>query len=246
MTAEFVVLPDPQTVARETAERFVDAASVAIRERGRFSVALSGGSTPKAVYPLIVSEPLVSRVDWSRVEFFWGDDRSVPPDDPESNFGVAYQMLISRLPGVAPGSVHRMPADAPDRDAAAAAYASEIVRVLGGSQTEPPVFDLVWLGMGADGHTASLFPGSDGLSVTDRWVVANWAPRLETWRMTFTFPLLNAARQAVFVVTGADKADALARIRSGDRDLPAARVDAARTIWLVDAAAAGESTGTGS
>lgn len=240
MTAEFVVLPDTRAVARETAEQFVDAASSAIAARGRFSVALSGGSTPKAVYPLIVGEPLVSRVDWSRVEFFWGDDRSVPPDDPESNFGVAYQMLISRLPGVRPGSVHRMPADAPDRDEAAAAYASEIARVLGSSQAQPPVFDLVWLGMGADGHTASLFPGSEALSVTDRWVVANWAPRLETWRMTLTYPVLDAAREVLFVVTGADKAAALARIRSGDSDLPAGRVDAERTIWLVDAAAVGQ------
>jgi 6-phosphogluconolactonase len=240
VTAEFVVLQDAAAVARETAERFVAAAAAAIAERGRFSVALSGGSTPKAVYPLLVSQPLVSRVDWSRVEFFWGDDRSVPPDDPESNFGVAQQMLISHLPGVGPDSVHRMPADAADRDAAAAAYADEIVRVLGGSSSQPPVFDLVWLGMGADGHTASLFPDSEALDVSDRWVVANWAPRLASWRMTLTFPVLDAARQALFVVTGGDKADALRQVRSGSSELPAGRVDAERTIWLVDAAAAGE------
>jgi 6-phosphogluconolactonase len=240
VTAEFVVLQDAAAVARETAERFVAAAAAAIAERGRFSVALSGGSTPKAVYPLLVSQPLVSRVDWSRVEFFWGDDRSVPPDDPESNFGVAQQMLISHLPGVGPDSVHRMPADAADRDAAAAAYADEIVRVLGGSSSQPPVFDLVWLGMGADGHTASLFPDSEALDVSDRWVVANWAPRLASWRMTLTFPVLDAARQALFVVTGGDMADALRQVRSGSSELPAGRVDAERTIWLVDAAAAGE------
>jgi 6-phosphogluconolactonase len=240
VTAEFVVLQDAAAVARETAERFVAAAAAAIAERGRFSVALSGGSTPKAVYPLLVSQPLVSRVDWSRVEFFWGDDRSVPPDDPESNFGVAQQMLISHLPGVGPDSVHRMPADAADRDAAAAAYADEIVRVLGGSSSQPPVFDLVWLGMGADGHTASLLPDSEALDVSDRWVVANWAPRLASWRMTLTFPVLDAARQALFVVTGGDKADALRQVRSGSSELPAGRVDAERTIWLVDAAAAGE------
>jgi 6-phosphogluconolactonase len=240
---DFVVLPDPPSVANETAERFVRLASDAIADHGRFSVALSGGSTPKAVYPLLVAQPLVGRVDWSRVEFFWGDDRSVPPDDPESNFGVAYQMLVSRLPGVAPQSVHRMPADASDRDAAAQSYADEIVRVLAARAGEPPVFDLIWLGMGPDGHTASLFPGSAALDVTDRWVVANWAPALETWRMTFTFPVLNAARHVLFVATGADKADALAQIRTGSTDLPAGRVHAQDTTWLVDAAAAGETGG---
>jgi 6-phosphogluconolactonase len=136
-----------------------------------------------------------------------------------------------------------MPADASDRDAAAQSYADEIVRVLAARAGEPPVFDLIWLGMGPDGHTASLFPGSAALDVTDRWVVANWAPALETWRMTLTFPVLNAARHVLFVATGADKADALAQIRTGSTDLPAGRVHAQDTTWLVDAAAAGETGG---
>ncbi len=239
----FTVLPDVASVARAAAEHFIAVARQAIAERGRFCVALSGGSTPKAVYPLLVAEPLASSVDWSRVEFFWGDDRSVPPDDPESNFGVANAMLVSRLPGVRPDAVHRMPADAADRDAAASGYAAEIMAVLGGDDATPPVFDLISLGMGPDGHTASLFPGSEALGVTDRWVVANWAPRLKTWRMTLTFPVLDAARESLFVVTGADKAEALAAVRSGASDLPAGRVSAARTEWIVDAAAAGGAEG---
>jgi 6-phosphogluconolactonase len=235
----FVVLPSAAEVAAETANRFVATGREAIAARGRFCVALSGGSTPRAVYPLLLAEPLVSALDWSAVEWFWGDERSVPPDDPESNFGVADQMLVSQLPGVRDDAVHRMPADAPDRDAAAARYAAEIEHVVGGEPGRPPAFDLIWLGMGADGHTASLFPGSAALDVEDRWVVPNWAPSLATWRMTLTYPLINAARQVLFVVTGRDKAAPLAAVRAGGSDLPSGRVAAARTEWIVDVAAAG-------
>lgn len=236
---QFDVLPNVASVAEATAERFVALARAAIDERGSFRVALSGGSTPKTVYPLLLAQPRIGAVDWSRVEFFWGDERSVPPDDPESNFGVAFRMLISRLPGVRPGSVHRMQAEAPDRDAAALAYEAEIRLALDARGDQPPAFDLIWLGMGSDGHTASLFPGSAALEIDDRWVVPNWAPRLETWRMTLTYPILNAAREALFVVTGADKAAALADVRSGRSELPAGRVAAQETHWIVDGAAAG-------
>ncbi len=238
MTTEFRVLPDVSAVAAAAADRLIGAAQAAIGERGVFRVALSGGSTPKAVYPLLTVEPRLAMVEWDRVEWFWGDDRSVPPDDPESNFGVARQMLLSRLPGIADERVHRMPADAADRDAAARAYAAEMEHVFHPPDHQPPRFDLIWLGMGADGHTASLFPGSEALDVDDRWVVPNWAPSLETWRMTFTYPVLDAARLVIFVVTGADKRSALRQVREGDSDLPAGRVDAERIEWLVDAASA--------
>jgi 6-phosphogluconolactonase len=236
----FLVLPSAAEVAAEAADRFVSAGREAIEARGRFCVALSGGSTPRAVYPLLTAEPLAAALDWRAVEFFWGDERSVPPDDPESNFGVGNRMLVSQLPGVRDDAVHRMPADAPDRDEAAARYAAEIERVVGGDGPGgAPAFDLIWLGMGADGHTASLFPGSAALDVVDRWVVPNWAPGLATWRMTLTYPAINAARQVMFVVTGRDKAAALAAVRAGGSDLPSARVAAARTAWIVDDAAAG-------
>ena len=234
------VLADPAAVARAAAERIVDAARTAISERGAFRIALSGGSTPKSVYPLLTAPPLITAVGWERVDFFWGDERAVPPDHPESNFGVAFRMLIAHLPGVRPEQVHRMPADQPDLDAAAAAYESELRAAFGSPAGEVPRFDLVWLGMGPDGHTASLFPDSEGLAVTDRLVVANWAPSQATWRMTLTFPVLNAAREALFVVTGGDKAAAVRDVSAGGSDLPAARVSAERTEWLVDAAAAGE------
>jgi 6-phosphogluconolactonase len=239
--ARFDVLPDASAVAVATADRLIAVAQRSIEERGRFRVALSGGSTPKRVYPLLVTQPRVGAVDWSLVDFFWGDERAVPPDHPDSNFGVAYQMLIAALPNVRPEAIHRMPAEAPDLDAAALAYEAELRLSFGARGGDPPAFDLIWLGMGPDGHTASLFPGSAALDVTDRWVVANWAPGPHAWRMTLTFPVLDAAREVLFVVTGADKADALERVRAGDQELPAARVRAANIDWLVDAAAAGES-----
>lgn len=239
MSTEFIVLPDKAAVAMAAADRLIDAARASIGEGGVFRVALSGGSTPKAVYPLLTVEPRIGMVDWSRIEWFWGDDRSVPPDDPESNFGVAREMLLSQLPGIEDARVHRMPADAADREAAARAYAGELEQVFHPPHGEVPSFDLIWLGMGPDGHTASLFPGSEALDIDDRWVVPNWVPSLETWRMTFTYPVLNAARSVLFVVTGGDKADALRQVRGGGSELPAARVDAERVEWLVDAAAAG-------
>lgn len=236
----FTILPDPEAVAVAAADRFVAAARAAIEERGLFRVALSGGGTPKQVYPLILEPERRDAVDWNRVEFFWGDERSVPPDHPESNFGVAYGMLISQLPGVRPDRIHRMPAEAEELDAAALSYESELRLAFDARGDEPPAFDLVWLGMGPDGHTASLFPGSAGLAEQRRWVIGNWAPSQETWRMTLTFPVLNAGRGVIFVVTGADKADALGAIRDGTSDHPAARVAGDQVEWIVDRAAAGE------
>ena len=228
----------PDGVAREAANRFVSIVADAIADRGIARVALSGGGAPKRVYPLLLEPARRDALDWSAVEFFWGDERAVPPDHPESNFGVAYGMLISQLPGVRPDRVHRMQAEAPDADAAALAYETELRLAFGARGDAPPAFDLVWLGMGADGHTASLFPGTTALDETARWAVANWVPAHDAWRMTLTLPVLNAARETLFVVTGADKADAMARVRSGDPDLPAARITGRAVRWIVDAAAA--------
>ena len=232
------VLRDPATVAEATADRFVTSARTSIDARGVFRVALSGGSTPKQVYPLLLEPARRDAVDWAAVEFFWGDERAVPPDHPESNFGVAYGMLISQLPNARQDRIHRMPAEAPDLDAAALSYESELRLAFGTRGDKPPAFDLIWLGMGPDGHTASLFPGSTGLEERHRWVIANFAPSQNAWRMTLTFPVLKAGRDVVFVVTGADKADALREIRAGGTDLPAARVDGHHVEWIVDAAAA--------
>ena len=227
-------------VAREAANRLVAIVGDAIERQGVARVALSGGSTPKRVYPLLLEPARRDAIDWSAVEFFWGDERAVPPDHPESNFGVAYVMLISQLPNVRSDRVRRMPAESSDLDAAALAYETDLRLAFGVRGDVPPAFDLLWLGMGSDGHTASLFPGSPALDETERWVVPSWAPALEEWRMTLTFTVLNAARETIFVVSGADKADALARVRSGDPDLPAARVSGPAVHWIVDAAAAAQ------
>jgi 6-phosphogluconolactonase len=236
----FTVLPDSPSACRAVADRFIELAVDAIEARGVFRVALSGGGTPKSVYPLLLEPERRDAVDWSRVEFFWGDERTVPPDHPESNFGVAYQMLIAQLPDVRPDRIHRMPAEAPDLEAAALTYESELRLAFGARGDEPPAFDLIWLGMGPDGHTASLFPGSEALDETERWAVGNWAPHPQAWRMTLTFPVLNAARAVIFAVEGANKADAIRRIREGGSGLPAERVSGDHVEWIIDAAAAGE------
>jgi 6-phosphogluconolactonase len=236
----FVILPDLGAVAAEAADRFVESARTAIDARGVFRVALSGGTTPNAVYPLLRAEPRVSRVDWSRVDFFWGDERAVPPDDPESNFGTAYRMFISQLPHVRPEAIHRMQGEGPDLDASALAYETELRLAFGVRGDRPPEFDLVWLGLGPDGHTASIFAGSSAVRVKNRWVVANWVPSRQVWRLTLTYPVIDAAREIVFLATGANKANALRHIRSGRSPLPAARVRARRVVWLIDSAAAGE------
>jgi 6-phosphogluconolactonase len=244
VSVRFTVQPSPAALAEAAADRIVAAARNAIRRRGRCLLALSGGSTPRLVCPLLTSPPRIEQVDWSRVEFFWGDERAVPPDHPESNFGLARTELLDHIPGVRPAAIHRMPADAPDHEAAAARYEAELGRAFGvrPGTSRRPRFDLIWLGMGPDGHTASLFPGATILTERRRWVLPATAPTTAAvaGRMTFTLPLINAARTVLFVVAGSDKAAALRSVRSGSRDLPAARVRAASTLWLVDTLDAGE------
>jgi len=245
VSARFTVLPTPAAVAEAAADRIVAAARNAIRRRGRCLLALSGGSMPNLVYPLLASLPRVGAVDWSRVEFFWGDERAVPPHHPDSNFGLARSLLLDHLPDLRPAAVHRMPADGPDRVVAAARYEAELGEAFGVRPGRSrPRFDLVWLGMGRDGHTASLFPGARAVDERRRWVIPCTAPSESAVakRMTFTLPLINAARLVLFVVAGADKAAALRSVRSGSRELPAGRVRARSILWLLDASAAGEAS----
>jgi len=239
----FTVVADAAAVCLATADRFVEVATAAIAERGVFRVALSGGSTPRNVYPLLLEPGRRDALDWGRAEFFWGDERAVPPDHPDSNFGLAYASFISHLPGVRQDAVHRMPAEANDMDAAALGYESELRLAFGARGDVPPAFDLVWLGIGPDGHTASLFPGSPAVEEQDRWVIATWAEAMKAWRMTLTLPVLNAGRVVLVAVYGANKVDALREIRSGGSVLPAARVTGEQVEWIIDAAAAGGEDG---
>jgi 6-phosphogluconolactonase len=230
---------------RTAAERVIQAAGAALGARGRFNWALSGGSTPAALYRLLASPGYAERVDWSRVHFFWSDERCVPPEHAESNFRMAREALFD--PVAASSShvdrlhIHRLEGELPPA-AAAQRYEAELASCFG---VEPgsgfPAFDLVLLGMGADGHTASLFPGSPALAETRRWVVANEVATLGATRLTFTLPLLNASRSVLFLVAGADKAARLEQVvleRAGP-PWPAqlVRPHGAAPDWLVDAEA---------
>ena len=240
MSRSFVVYDDANDVATATADRVIAAGHEAIARHGRFFIALTGGSTPLMVCPLLVVPPRVNELDWSKVEFFFGDERAVPSRHPESNYNLARIALLDYLPGVRPGQVHRMIGEAADLDAACRGYEALIARTVDTRAGDLAVFDLIWLGMGADGHTASLFPATTAMHERSRWVVPNWVPKLDAWRLTMTYPLINAAREVNFVVTGADKAPAVAAVRAESGEVPAALVDAERTVWMLDRAAAGE------
>lgn len=210
---ETIVLSNKDEVARRGADEFLRAAQAAIEEQGVFSVALAGGSTPLGMYKLLVEEPYRSAIDWERVLFFWGDERCVPPDHPDSNCGAAIAVFVSNL-GIPDSNVHRMKGEL-DPDVAAREYELHLTQVISG---EPPQLDLILLGMGDDGHTASLFPNTAALDETERLVVSNYVPKLEAHRITFTAPLINAAKQVIFLVTGEGKAEALKAVLEGKPD----------------------------
>lgn len=222
-------------VVERLANQWVDHCIHCQRERGSFAVALSGGSTPLALYRRLAAPDLADRVDWRRVEVFFGDERAVPPDDAASNYGMALKELLQPL-GLRDAQVHRMCGEAGDPHAAADEYARLLERRLPRDQNGVPVLDLILLGMGEDGHVASLFPGSDALGVRDRWVIATRSPQPPAFRLTITFPVIEAARAVWLLVTGARKREALAEVLSGARsDLPAGQIAAAPNVcWFVD------------
>ena len=231
-----LVYETPEELAEAAARDFASRAREAINERGRFAVALAGGSTPKAAYEVLARD-YAGALDWSKVHVFFGDERTVPPDHEDSNYRMAYEALLSR---VQVGSVHRMRGELPPEEAAAAN--EEELREFFGPD-DVPRFDLILCGLGEDGHTLSLFPETAALDVTDRWVVANPVLKLETTRLTLTIPVLNASRAVTFLVAGEGKADALKEILEGDADprvYPAKLVnpESGDLTWIVDRAAA--------
>ena len=238
MTREIEVVPDPATFERRAVERFEETVREAVAARGRAVVALSGGSTPRDVYRHLARE---LSLPWERIELFFGDERSVPPTDKDSNFRMAKEAMLDALSaaGKLPAAnVHRIEAEQGAAEAARR-YEAELARVLGEGF---PKFDLVLLGLGPDGHTASLFPGTAGLSEPSRRVIANHVEKFSTDRITFTFPLINQARQALFLVRGADKQDALVQVLDHPdgpvSEIPSRGVRAERVVWLLDSAAA--------
>ena len=237
--AELKVFDDLDELARAAAEEITRSAEEAIAERGWFTIALSGGNTPKPVYRLLAKEP---RIDWDRVHVFWGDDRHVPPNHPESNFGMAMDTLLSKV-SIPLDNVHRMRTEKEDAERAAEEYAWTLRSAFGLEEGEWPRFDLVLMGIGEDGHTASLFPGSEAVRERSRLVVAPWVSSLGTFRITLTAPVFNHAALALFLVSGEEKAEALRAVLEGDFQpdrFPAqiVRPEEGKLLWLVDRAAA--------
>ena len=236
------LFPDVEALSKAAAAEFVRCAGEALAARGRFTVALSGGSTPKRLYQLLTTEPYRSQIDWGRVEIFWGDERCVPPDHKDSNYRMAREAMLAQLPLPAE-HIYRMEAERSDREAAARDYEAVLARVFGvSSGGEPPAFDLLLMGMGPDGHTASLFPHTQALEETRRWVVPNHVPQLNTDRLTLTRPILNRGREVLFLVAGGDKAERLVEVLAGPADpkrLPSQSIHPeGQLVWFVESAAA--------
>lgn len=235
---ETVVLPDADAVALAVAGRLRDLSLPP--HPAPFAVALAGGSTPRRLYELLAHAPFRAGVRWDRLELFFGDERAVPPDHPDSNFGMVRRALLAHVTVYA----HPMPAETGDADA----YARLLAERIAPRRHGVPVLDLVLLGVGEDGHAASLFPATAALHETARWVVATEVPRLATRRMTLTYPLLNAAARVWFLVTGASKRRVVERCLAGGADAgevetcPAlgVRPEAGELVWWLDAAAAGQ------
>ncbi len=232
---------DRGEMLRVEAERIVAQASAAIARRGRFLLCLSGGATPKPLYELLATAPFAKRIEWRRVHVFWGDERCVPPDEPASNYRMAREALLDHVP-LPPTNVHRIRGEDEPLDAAAA-YEEVLGGFFGTEKTSVTTsFDLVLLGMGADGHTASLFPGSAAAHETGRWVVATAGPQPGSWRVSLTPVLLNAAADVTFLVSGVDKAERLKDVlEDRPRDsLPAQLIQPTHGAlhWMIDEAAA--------
>ncbi|MFQ5780791.1 MAG: 6-phosphogluconolactonase [Nitrospiria bacterium] len=202
---EVIVCSDPAALGRETAVLFTELARKAARERDRFTVALSGGSTPRILYRALTGSPFIEKIPWEQVHLFWGDERFVPPDHPDANYRMVYEILISKIP-IPKENVHRMPCEGSVPQTAAAEYEERLRSFFGISGKGTPSFDLALLGIGTDGHTASLFPGSSALAEKERWVVAPYVEKLKSTRLTLTVPVFNDALHVVFIVSGKEKA----------------------------------------
>lgn len=225
----------------EAASQIVRRADEAVQNKGIFTLVLAGGSTPRRLYTLLAGD-FRNRLAWDRIHFFWGDERHVPPDHAESNYRLAQETLLARVP-VLPEQVHRIRAENPKADQVAEQYCRELRDFFHLERPALPRFDLVLLGLGADGHTASLFPGSPALQEENRWVVANWVEKFPAHRITMTAPLLNNSASILFLVQGEEKAGALREVLFGEDQperLPAQLIQPGNgeVRWLVDHAAA--------
>jgi 6-phosphogluconolactonase len=236
--AQLEVFPDERELIRAEADRFVLLARAAVEARGGCLIALSGGSTPRPLYELLATAPYAPGIDWGRLHLFWGDERCVPPDHPDSNYRMTREALIDHVP-IPPGNVHRIRGeDEPHQ--AAEGYQRGLREFFGSEERPARSFDLVLLGLGPDGHTASIFPGTAAVTEARRWVMAVHVDRpREMWRVTLTTVLLNAAADVTFLVSGNDKATRLREVLQEGAPLPAQLIKpmSGRLHWMVDAAA---------
>lgn len=244
MTESRQVYDDADALARAAALELLREAEKACALRGRFILALSGGSTPRKLYSVLANDARYSSFPWATTHLFFGDERHVSPGDAESNFRMVDESLL-RCGRVPMENVHRVHAELPDADQAAADYEVELRSFFPEAQRVGgfPRFDVTLLGMGPDGHTASLFPGTDGLRESTRWVISNYVEKFRTNRITFTFPVLNMSRETWLLVAGADKADMMLEVLGPDRaqvSYPVQRVvpGDGKKRWLLDRAAA--------
>ena len=241
--ANVSVCETPADVARAGAARVAAWLSAAVSARKRATLALAGGRTPEALYRLLAETPNRETIDWGRVEIFWGDERCVPPDHLDSNYRMVREALLARV-AVPEANIHRMRGETADPGAAACEYEEVLRRACRVEADTLPRFDVCLLGLGSDGHTASLFPGSPAIRETQRWVAAARVEKLDAWRLTLTPAVLNNARHVLFLATGKDKAETLRAVLEGPVDadrLPAQTVRPARgrVEWLLDRDAAG-------
>lgn len=235
ITPQIRVLPDLNGIAHAAAERIVQSSRAGIARSGEFSMALSGGSTPRALYSLLASDEFFHQIEWGKVQFYFGDERCVPPDSDESNYRMARESLFDHAP-IPAANIHRIHGEMPPE-----AAAEEYDKLL--AERCPNGMDLTLLGMGPDGHTASLFPYSPALNEKERLCVANWVEKFKTWRVTMTVPYLNRSGEVLILAGGAEKKARLQEVLEGPRDperLPIQLItpDSGRLIWLMDVAAA--------
>jgi 6-phosphogluconolactonase len=240
--SEIEIFLTPDALAHGAAERIVTLAAEAISAQGRFSLGLSGGETPSSLYALLADDAFAARIEWEKVHVFWGDERCVPPDHPDSNYRMTRERLLDHVP-LPEENIHRMRGET--EPIQTAAEYEQILRVFFVEKNLylQPRFDLLLLGMGSDGHIASLFPGTRALYERTRWVLENYIPQLDTWRLTLTPVAINAAANVIFLVTGENKAEALYAVIRGQNQpekYPAQLVQptSGTLLWMVDEAAA--------
>jgi 6-phosphogluconolactonase len=248
---EVQILPDASAIARRAAERIIESAATAVKERGVFTISLAGGSTPKTLYTLLATDPAFkSKMPWDKTQFFFGDERHVPPDDSESNFRMANESMLSKLL-LKPEQVLRIKAEYEDAEKAAKEYEQTLRSSFKLSDGQLPRFDVLLLGMGDEGHTLSLFPGTKALHDNGRLVMSNWVGKFFTTRITTTAPVASNSGLVIFMITKADKALALKAVLEGPYEpeqLPSQLIQPknGKLLWLLDTTAASKlAAGTG-